>query len=41
MIGLESLFQKTAIITPKRRNFQPGDSFEDTAFKPGIEMVNF
>jgi hypothetical protein len=35
-IGLDFLFQKTPIITPKKRTVQPGDAFEDTAFKPGF-----
>jgi hypothetical protein len=36
LIGLDSLFQTTAIITPKKLTIQPGDAFEDTAFKPGF-----
>jgi hypothetical protein len=24
---------------PQRRTVQPGDAFEDTAFKPGFEIV--
>ncbi len=35
----DSLFQKTQISTPKKRNVQPGDAFEDTTFKPGFENV--
>jgi hypothetical protein len=34
VIGLDSLFQKTLIITPKKGTVHPGDAFEDTAFKP-------
>jgi hypothetical protein len=41
LIGLESLFQKTPIITTIKRTVQPGDAFEDTAFKPGFEIVKF
>ncbi len=42
LIGrLDSLFQKTPIITPKKRTIQPGDAFEDTAFKPGFEIAKF
>jgi hypothetical protein len=37
--GLDSLFQKTPIITQTKRFVQPGDAFEDTAFKPGFENV--
>jgi hypothetical protein len=36
---LESLFQKTPIITPKKRTVQPGDSLEDTTFRPGFEII--
>jgi hypothetical protein len=39
LIGLDSLFQKTLIITSKERTVQPGDSCEDTALKPGYEIV--
>jgi hypothetical protein len=39
--GLDSLFQKTPIITTKKRTVQPGDAIEDTAFKPGFEIVKF
>jgi hypothetical protein len=38
-MGLDSLFQNTKIITPKKRTVQPGDAFEDTAFKQGFEIV--
>jgi hypothetical protein len=43
LIGLDSLFQKTPIIIPKKkkRTVQPGDAYEDTAFKPGFENVKF
>jgi hypothetical protein len=40
-IGLDSTFQKTPIITPKKLTVQPVDAFEDTAFKPGFEIVKF
>jgi hypothetical protein len=29
------------IIPEKKRAVQPGDAFEDTAFKPEIEIVKF
>jgi hypothetical protein len=29
------------VITQKRTTVQPGDAFEDTAFKPGFEAVKF
>ncbi len=35
----DSLFQKTPIIIPKEPAVQPGDAYEDTAFKPGLEIV--
>jgi hypothetical protein len=38
---LDSLPQKTPIITPKKRTVQPGDAFEDTDFKPRFEIVIF
>jgi hypothetical protein len=41
LIGLDSLFQKTPIITPKIRIVEPGDEFEDTVFEPGFEIVIF
>jgi hypothetical protein len=41
LIGLDSLLQKTLIIAPKERTVQPEDAFEDTAFKPGFEIVKF
>jgi hypothetical protein len=41
LIGLDSLFQKTPIITPKKGTVQPGDAFEDTAFQPWFEIVKF
>jgi hypothetical protein len=40
-LGLDSLFQKTSIITPKKLTIQPGDAFEDTAFEPGFEIAKF
>jgi hypothetical protein len=40
-IDLDSFFQKTPIITPEKRTIQPGDAFEDTAFNPGFEIVEF
>jgi hypothetical protein len=36
---LDSLFEKTPIITPEKQTAQPGDAFEYTAFKPGFEIV--
>jgi hypothetical protein len=41
LIGFDYLFQKTPIIAPEKRTVQPGDAFEDTAFKPGFEIVKF
>jgi hypothetical protein len=41
LIGLDSLFQTILIITPKKRTVQPGDAYEDTAFKPEFEIVKF
>jgi hypothetical protein len=41
LIRLDSLRKKTPNITPKKRTVQPGDAFEDTAFKPGFEIVRF
>ncbi len=39
---LDSLVQITPIITlKKKRTVQPGDAFEDTAFKPSCEIVKF
>jgi hypothetical protein len=32
LIGLDSLFQKTPMFTPKKRTAKPGDVFETTAF---------
>ncbi len=40
-MSLASLFHEMLIITNKKRNFQPGDAFEDTAFEPGFEIVKF
>jgi hypothetical protein len=40
LIDIDSLFQKTTIITPQKRTIQPGDAFEDTDFMPGFEIVN-
>jgi hypothetical protein len=40
-IGLDSLFQKTLITTPKIRTVQPRDALEDTALEPGFEIVTF
>jgi hypothetical protein len=31
-IGLDSLFQKTQMFTPKKRTVRPGDAIENTAF---------
>jgi hypothetical protein len=39
--GLDSLFQKTPLIVPKKWTVQPGDVFEDTAFKSGFKIVQF
>jgi hypothetical protein len=33
------LLQKIPIITLRKRTIQPGDPVEDTAFKPGLEIV--
>jgi hypothetical protein len=41
LIGLDSLFQDNMMITPKKRTVQPGDEFEETALKPGFEIVKF
>jgi hypothetical protein len=42
MMSLDSLVQKTSIITPQNKlNVQSGDAFENTAFKPGFEIVEF
>jgi hypothetical protein len=38
---LDSLFQKTPIITPKNPTVQLGDSFDETAFTPKFEIVKF
>ncbi len=35
-VDLDSLFQKTPIITPKQRTVQPGDVFDDSAFYAGV-----
>jgi hypothetical protein len=32
---------KTPIITPKERTAKPGNAYEDTALKPGFEIVKF
>jgi hypothetical protein len=37
-MGLDSLFQK-ALIIPLKRTVQPGNAFEDTAFKQRFEIV--
>jgi hypothetical protein len=29
------------MITPKKQTVQPGDAIEDTAIKPGFEIVKF
>jgi hypothetical protein len=37
-----SLFPKTLIIYhPQKLSFQPGDAFDNTAFKEGFEIVKF
>ncbi len=45
LIDLDSRSQKIPIITLKKKKKQqtvePGDAFEDTAFKTGFEIVNF
>jgi hypothetical protein len=42
LIGLHFLSQETPIITKRRKKtIQPGDAFEDTAFKPGFEIAKF
>jgi hypothetical protein len=41
LLVLDSLFQKTPIIALKKRNVQPEDAFEDTAFNPLFEIVKF
>jgi hypothetical protein len=33
--------QKTLIIDPEQRTVPPEDAIEDTAFKPGFEIVKF
>jgi hypothetical protein len=40
-MGPDSLFQKTLIIFSKKPTVQPRDAFDDTAFKPGFEIVKF
>jgi hypothetical protein len=36
------LISENTIITPqKQQTVQPGDAFEDTAFKPGFKIVKF
>jgi hypothetical protein len=41
-LGLDSLFLKTPIITRSKKAIQPGEAFEDTAFKPRrSEIVQF
>jgi hypothetical protein len=39
LIGLDSLFQKTAVFTPKKRTVKPEDAFENTAFEQWFENV--
>jgi hypothetical protein len=34
-------FRKPRSPLPKKRTLQPRDAFEDTAFKPGFEIVKF
>jgi hypothetical protein len=41
MEALASLFQKTPSITYKKRTIQPEETFEDTAFKQGFEIVKY
>jgi hypothetical protein len=44
-MGLDCLFKKILIIAHKNKNkkqtIQPGEAFEDTAFKPWFEIVKF
>jgi hypothetical protein len=41
-LGLSSLFKKkNTIMNPKNCTVQPGDAFEDAAFKSGFEIVKF
>jgi hypothetical protein len=40
-MGLDSLRQKTPMITRQRQTVQHEDAFEDAAFKPGFEIVEF
>jgi hypothetical protein len=38
---LTSPFEKTPITILTKPTVQPGNAFEDTAFKPGFEIVKF
>jgi hypothetical protein len=40
-MGLDSLFQKTPIITSKKRTVPLRDTFEDTTYKAGFAIVKF
>jgi hypothetical protein len=40
-IGHDSLIQTILINIPKKQAIQPGDAFEDAAFKLGFEIVKF
>ncbi len=35
---MNPFFEKTPILTPEKRTFQPGNAFDDTAFKPGFQI---
>jgi hypothetical protein len=34
------LLQKSSFIATKRQTVQPGNAFEDTTFKPEVEIAN-
>jgi hypothetical protein len=38
-IGVDSLFQKIPMFSPKLRTVKPGDAFENTAFEQWFENV--
>jgi hypothetical protein len=38
---LDSLFQKTPVITSKAQTIQQKDLSEENAFKPGFEIAKF
>jgi hypothetical protein len=37
----EAFYEKTPIITPKKRTIQPGDAFEGVTSKLELEIVEF